>query len=87
MTCTLVRAFPLWTKMADARGDFHSRSSDYLYFSGELREVVYHQFYLWMLDFLFLPFSAIVFVTIYRAPRMLRKVGPALSTSKNLVRR
>jgi hypothetical protein len=73
MTCTLVRAYPLWSKIVTIDGDFSHKNYG-VYISGELRAEIYHQFYLWMLDFLFLPFSAIVFVTIYRVPRMFRKV-------------
>ncbi len=78
MTCTLVRAYPLWSKIVTIDGDFSCESNG-IYLSGELRAEIYHQFYLWMLDFLFLPFSAIVFATIYRVPRMFRKVRDSVS--------
>ncbi len=70
MTGTIVRAVPLWRELSKSKGDFRS---DY-YFSSSVRGVVFRQFYLWMLDCLFLPFSFVVLVTIYRAPRMFRLV-------------
>jgi hypothetical protein len=78
MTGTLVRAEPLWKAIFSAGSDFKNRASG-LYFNDNLRSAIYHQFYLWMLDFLFMPFTVIVFVTIYRFPRMLREVSVRVS--------
>ncbi len=41
--------------------------------STEIREKIWKHFRLWFLDVFVIPFSFVVFATVYRAPRMIRK--------------
>jgi hypothetical protein len=71
VTCSW-RCCWLWSDLLDAGFDFSKSRKPYI--NGEAREKLWKHFGLWFLDVFFLPFGLIVLVTIYRVPRMIRKV-------------
>jgi hypothetical protein len=72
---------PLASQLKKAGWDFseanNSDKEEGFYFNSVFREVVWHNFYLWCLDILFLPFGMVVAVTVYRLPRMKRRMDAA----------